>query len=284
MMTFLLAMTAALSAHVVMLQLLHVPYPDHQAVPRWVKLFSGAVTFEALTCFCMLARSSLNRWTLMMQCAAVFTVYAMTRETLRGMVMNGVVTTSWSYALLAGIPAVAYLLIQSIAALLCARWLHSYRALLVGAVIFGVLVFAVQPLIENLAHPVLEKYAYLAHDEVYTTPYGWHVLVPAYLTYLEPGVGCLAAYVLVRNAHGDTAAGRVIRFSILYLIIRGVLLTTLLWSFFLTTDLLASFISESQFLIEFLTLAVLTAIGWERATASPSVDESANLPSTGLRY
>ncbi len=277
---FILGMITALSAHVVMLQGLHVPYPDQSPVPQWMRLLNGAVTFDALVLLCIFARSSTGQMKPAMQALVVFLVFAMTRETLRGTIMNGVVTTGWSYAFLAASPNVVYLAIQAFAAVLCARWLETYKALLAGLATFGILALAVQPAIGWLANPVIGRYAYLAHDEVYRMPYGMHVLVPAYLTYLEPGLGCVAAYALTSRSIGQNAVKRVAGFAMLYLTIRGVLLATLFWSFYLKTRLIVSFMSEGQFLLEFLILALFVAIGWELVV--PSLSDRQARPRTAM--
>jgi hypothetical protein len=56
----------------------------------------------ALIVFYSLAQPRLARFSTIAQCVAVFVLYAMLKESARGILMNGVVTTDWDSMLWPG--------------------------------------------------------------------------------------------------------------------------------------------------------------------------------------
>jgi hypothetical protein len=89
------------------------------------------------------------------------------------------------------------------------------------------------------------------------------VLIPAYLTYAEPVIACMAVAYLVWEGLSRKPGKRMLQFCLLILSIRGMLLPTFLYSFYSKLRLPMAMLSESQFLFETLALAFLTALIWQ---------------------
>ncbi len=95
-----LTLVAALSVHVVMLQGLHVPFPNNTLVawpPRYLNMalaMLAMILFNDVATPWMASRSWLSRTVLL------FLVFSMLREELvRAVVMDGVTTTAWTFSL-----------------------------------------------------------------------------------------------------------------------------------------------------------------------------------------
>ncbi len=92
----------ALSVHVVMLQVLNVPYPSGYPTSGWPVFCNLALTAFALTYFYLL---SMDDFALPARCLLLFVLAAMLREALiRLPVMNGFATTAWRYSFVDGLP------------------------------------------------------------------------------------------------------------------------------------------------------------------------------------
>jgi hypothetical protein len=271
-----ITLVVSLSFHVVMLQVLHVPYPDSSGVSRWAASVNTAFSIFATMVFYQLARLRMERISVVRQCLVVFALYAMLKETTRIMVMMSIFTTAWRYQLLAGIPGLLYYLLAGSMIVVAGRSLRGWWMKAAGAVgIAGILIFAVNPWMTRLAAPLLHAIASLDHAEVYTFPYGWKVLVPAYATFAEPTVACMLVAVLVWRRLSATPMLRMVQFVLLIMLMMGRLLPTLLFSFYLKLPLPKAVLSESQFFLEAFALAFLTAVVWQLAKrAEPAGEES----------
>ena len=260
----LVTVVVALSFHVVMLQVLRVPYPDNSGVSRWVVSLNTALSVFAAIVFYHLARPRLARLSVPVQCVIVFALYAMLKETVRIILMKSVFTSAWTYNLIAGIPGLLYYLVAGCMIVLVSLKLRGPWLKLIGAVASAaVLIFAVNPLILSSFAPLLRSISYLDHAEVYTFPYGWWVLVPAYVTFLEPVAACMVMAALVWPSLSGRSGIRTLQFMLLVMFMTGRLLPTLLFSLYLKLPLPAAVISESQFFLEFLALGLLTALNWQ---------------------
>ena len=269
----LITLVVSLSVHVFMLQVLRIPFPDFDRVALWARLANTALAVFALIVACSAAQPRLGRFSKGAQCIIVFILYAMLKESLRGILMNGVVTRGWGFDLVAGLPSLAYAFALCTLTVSLAPALRSLSARVSGAaVLTGIATFAIRPALGILFAPALKAAAHLDHPEVYAFPYGWQVLIPAYITYAEPVIACMCLAYLIWDSLSPKAGMRILQFCFLILSIRGMLLPTLIYSFYGKAKLPVEMLSESQFLFETVALAVLTAITWHifRATKPAS--------------
>jgi len=194
----LVALVTSLSIHVVMLQVLGIPFPDFDGVPPWAPLLNTILSTLALIYFCTLARPRLAHLPLALRCLSAFFLYVMLKEAFRAIVMNGVVTRGWGFDVVAGLPSLAYaFVLTSLVVLITPLLRVAWMKLIAAVVLAGLMIFGVRPLLHSLFAPALKAAASFNHADVYSFPYGWHVLVPAYLTYAEPVIACTVIAALV---------------------------------------------------------------------------------------
>jgi hypothetical protein len=260
----LVILIVSLSVHVFMLQVMHIPFPDFAGISVWAPLLNTALAVFALVVVCADAQPQIARFSKGTQCLVIFLLYAMLKETFRGIVMNGVVTRGWGFDVVAGLPGLSYTFVISSVIVFLTPLLRNVWARVGGAVLLaGIAIFAVRPALSYIFAPALKAVAHLDHPEVYSFPYGWQVLIPAYITYVEPVVACMCVAFLVWGRMSAKTGIRIFQFSLLILSIRGMLLPTFVYSFYSKAKLSTAMLSESQFLFETLALAILTAVVWQ---------------------
>ena len=261
----IVAGAVSLSIHVVMLQVLGIPFPEDQP-PVWAKVMNLAGTTSALIAFQVNARAKLGGfWRTVVISGPILLLL---KEGIRGAIMNGVVTTGWGFAL-AGV--LVPLLLSFGIALICAtssRWVRSPLTLLAAGLLTGALAYVLQALVGVAISPVMGALAHLARPDVYHLPYPLAVLIPAYLTFAEPLVGCGLLVALVWDRIEGGLAARLAQLTLLVLFLKGVVVRTLVFPAYMEQPYFQGMLSQSQFLLEFAALAILTALAWNRFGAN----------------
>jgi hypothetical protein len=253
----------SLSIHVALQQLAGVPYPDVRTVPSWAKFLRPAGEYAALIAVWWMARETLLRRHVGLRVLLVAAAYAMCKETVRGAVMNGVVTTAFGFHFLSLLPALAtFLMMTALSGI--AAWLPRRDWVLVGAGLLLALIqaFAVSPAIAGSLGAWVSAFSGLDHAEVYAMPYGAHVLVPAYVTYVEPVLGSLLICALIWRACGSTLARRLLMFALVLEFLTGEIVPPVVWSFFGERPWPIGFASMAQFTLEHLVLALGVGLSW----------------------
>ena len=264
------AAVVALSVHSVMLQVLGIPFPDLSVIPIALKVVIRAVAMFGLLLLWELAAlqsrgSFVGRW------AVLFLITAALTETLfRGPFMEGYCTTAWTFAFVSNVQSLLTMATScAIVVLSTSRLPRIWHKIAGAAGIALFTTFVVTPLIVAAMGPVMESIASLApQSEWCTLPYGANVLIPAYLTFIEPSLGCLAAAALVWNQLSASRIVRYLQFTLLILAIKNQLLMPFVYASFAKTSFVDALVSESQFALEAIALAVLTGVAWECATGS----------------
>jgi len=259
-----LAGAVSLSIHVVMIEALGVAYPDDTGAPAWAKAANMAGTVIAMLAFYRLARPGLERHGPLARGLIVLVLLAMVKEELRGLVMDGVVTQGWAFAALKEVPSLVVMAFIAAAVVAVGPRLQGWLSLLAGGAVLGaVAFFAVQPAIGAAYGPWLQSMAYLAKPDLYQMPYPIQVMVPAYLTFAEPTAGCAIIAALTWPRLPQQPWLRLAGFAVMIMLIKGVLVRTLVYSFFMKPPLVSAMLSQGQFGLEFLSLAVLTGLIWQ---------------------
>jgi hypothetical protein len=265
----LLTAICALSVHAIMLQALHVPFPNLSAIAPVYKFVIRVVATLGLICFWSLSshnlpRSFVKRW------ALLFLISTMLTENLvRAAFMDAYCTNAWTFIFVTHIPKVMTMALAALMIVLATPRLPRIWQMLIGALLItAITVFAIGPVIDKAMTQVMAAIAGVAPTgEWCTLPYGANVLVPAYITFLEPTLGCFAAAVLVWNRLSATRGLRFVQFALLILAIKNLLITPAVYAVLAKQPFSVSLISDGQFFIEGLALALLTGLSWERATA-----------------
>ncbi|MCU1321793.1 MAG: hypothetical protein JWM43_1442 [Acidobacteriaceae bacterium] len=264
----LLTAILALSVHVVMLQGLHVPYPSgfpHTGIGAWL---NAAPSVLGVIFIYTLASNALKRRSLVARSLVLFLVITMLQELFfRAPIMNGVVTTAWTFSFLSNVPSLLNWLLLSFLIVAIAPLLKNIWLQVLGATALYLLVFIeCKPLIARAYAPVLTHFSFLAHDEVYGLPYGMHVLVPAYLTYAEPVLAALLVAALIWDSLSPRIPVRFLQFTVTVLLVRHVLFAPAIYPFYAKVPVITALASMGQFTLETIALSLMSALTWHFAT------------------
>jgi hypothetical protein len=129
--------------------------------------------------------------------------------------------------------------------------------------------FAINPPIDRGFRVLIDSLEYLDTGNIYSSPYGWQVNVPSYLTFLEPVIAGYLIAALVLKRLPPPSKRQIGLFALLVLSMKRSIVPTLLYSLFQPRPLPAAILSESQFALEVLVMALLTTIGWRFSLRIP---------------
>jgi len=261
---FSITLFISLSIHIVMLQVIGVGFPDHSPVPTIPKLLNNWFSVLALFTFYYLAKERLSKRSVAIQTLIVFAIYAMIKESLiRANVMEGVVTTSRLFPFIRSVPGLLNYFLLALIVVLTNRFLHKKWQLIIVSILATAFIrLVIEPLTGSVFNPVIASYSYLAHDAIYQMPYGWQVMIPAYLTFAEP---VLAAFLILYFIWEKIAVKnfyKIVLTGILISLMKGTLLPLFIYTPFMKSDLASAIVSEAQFTLEFLALGMLAAFFW----------------------
>lgn len=121
-------------------------------------------------------------------------------------------------------------------------------------------------------------FAYLDRPEVYSFPYPLSFQIPAYLMFHEPVIGAAVLASLIWDQLPGPVLVRALTLELLVAFIKGVVVMTLLFSFFMEVTPAAGMLSFAQFLFEFLALGFLTGVAWNRFGPSTRIARYSNSP------
>ena len=267
----LLTLVFPASIHVFMLNVMHVPPPDPSHVPQWASSLNNVCSILALAIFYQLARPELVRLSLFRQCLVVSALYAMIRQEILGIVMNGVFTTAYAYSFLAEVPELLYCLLAGCLTVLVVLKVQGLWRKMMGAVLMaGVLGGAVRPVLTRLYAPFLKSISNLDHAPVFRLPLGWHFLIPAYLLTTEVVVACIVVAALAWPRLSADPIVRFLQFALMVMFIKGNVLRFTLYSFYIPSKLSLAFLSESQYFLDWVALSLLTVLTWQVSQRSQS--------------
>lgn len=263
-----LAAVIPLSIHAVMLDDLHVPYPANlprsgwPVLSRWLFLVVGAMAVDSL-----LARSHAG-WSVARRWLVLFLLVAGLREELiRDEFMKLINMTHVTiYPVLRVLPMLLLLAFAAIATgaartSLAARHARSPAAInaFAAIVVATLIVFAIKPLLDQGSAAMLARLSSTDSPSRWDPPYDWHILIPAYVTFLEPVAASFALGLLTWPALPVRRVTRVVWLAALIALIKGPLLEPLVNIVFANTDPVTAMLSAGQFTFETIALALLTA-------------------------
>ena len=261
---FSITLFISLSIHIVMLQVIGVGFPDHGPVPTIPKLLNTWFSVLALFTFYYLAKERLSKKSVAIQILIVFAVYSMIKESLiRANVMEGVVTTGWLFPFIKSAPGLLNYLILALIVVVTNRFLHKKWQLMIASIFATAFIKSVlEPLMGSVFSPIITSYSYLGHEAIYQMPYGWQVMIPAYLTFAEPVFAAFLILYFVWEKIAIKNFHRIILTGILISLMKGTLLPLFIYTPFMKSNLTSAIASEGQFTLEFLALGMLAAFFW----------------------
>ncbi len=258
----------ALSVHVVMLQILNIPFPSgypHAGIGAWLN--TAAAVLAAILLY-VLGFDRFKGQSLITRSLVLFLLITMLQELFfRAPMMEGVATTAWAFSFLSNLPRLLNWLLLSFLIVALGPWLRGMLARVIASIALYAIVFlAFRPFLERVSAPVITHFAYLAHDEVYGLPYGLHVLIPAYLTFAEPVLAAFVIAALLWDRLSPRTPMRLLEFTLIILLIRCHLIALAIYPFYAKMSTGVALLSMGQFTLETMMLGVMTGLTWHYAT------------------
>jgi hypothetical protein len=270
--TLCIVLTAvlSLSVHVLMLDVVGIPHPSTDGVPQLIVLINQTLSITATIIFYRLAMSTFERFPVVGRCLVLTAIYAMLNEALlRSFIMDVVVSHDWIYCFVENLARpIEYLAVCSLIVVLAPRLKIGWAITGGGILIAALSMFAINPPIDKGFRVLIDSLEYLDTGNIYNPPYGWQVDVPSYLTFFGPVIAGYVIAALVLRRFPAPSKRRTGLFVLLILSMKRSIVPTLLYSFYQTRPLPAAILSESQFALEVLVMALLTAIGWRLSLRS----------------
>lgn len=260
----IVTLVCALSVHAFMLDWLNIPFPDSPIDAKVSRYVSKTIGFLALIMFLKMTVDGEDAQ-FFRRLAIAFLVYGSLNEFLvRGPFMQGYCSNAWLYAFAQNLPyLVPRLLAAALVALVTPRLDRVWKCVLAAAAITAIFQFEfIHWSASALKGSSDFLSAYAPTNEWCTHPYGLKVLIPAYLTFIEPVLGCTAAIILCWDRLPGSDGQRVAAFTLLIVALKNQLLEPFIYMFHAKPPALLALASEGQFALEAVALGVLTGMGW----------------------
>lgn len=251
----------ALTIHVAMLAA-GVPFPIANP-PLWARWMNLSVTMGGAILLVKWSAPRLAGFGTAGRIAVIWLILMAVRETARSAIMQGVVTTAWWFAAASLIDPVGRSLILALLAIFASRHVSGTASLIPAASLTGLIALGAQMLLTSSVAPLLEHLSYLSRQEIYSFPYPIKVLIPAYLTFVEPVAGATFALILAWDRLPRSRVARLVTCALLVAALKGVLGATIFFGPYTGRNAVPGLLSWSQFLLEFLALGLL--VGWSLA-------------------
>jgi len=276
---FCLTAVLSLSVHAIMLQLFDVPYPSAQISSPLPDIVNNAIAaWAAIWLFAQMRRTWPHR-SRVFHAGILFLLVCGLNETLRGWFMNGYCTSGrgWLFFAMMGTPAMLVYAATAVAAALVEPLFGRRRAFHLAALAVSTLlgVFAFAWVSWGKAALFAAFGDMVAGGGWCRLPYGMDVLVPAYLTFIEPAFACLMCCALASPSLRKNRATRTVQFMLLILALKKQLSMSLFYAIYAPLPFASALVSMGQFTLEAAVLGAATALSWTYArngleTAKPA--------------
>ena len=178
-----------------MLQVLGTPFPELSVLTSPYRFAIRVAQTLALLVFWQYASRDAHR-SFFVQWGLLFLIFSMLPENLfRAPFMAGYCTHAWVFAFVSNIPKLLGIAIVCALVVAASPYLRrAWQQLVAATILAAFAMFALSPLLGMAFAPVMKAIAGLApQSEWCTLPYGLNVLIPAYLSFAEPTLACVAA-------------------------------------------------------------------------------------------
>ncbi|MHB1946939.1 MAG: hypothetical protein ACYCQI_02350 [Gammaproteobacteria bacterium] len=191
-------------------------------------------------------------------------IMALTEQLFRSPIMEIVAGTPWAYEILETVPSYVGWLILSLLICLFIPIISKQKKLIglkyfVFSILATALVFFAKKIANDLISPLLTLVPQIDMSKLTHPPYGINIIVPAYITFLEPTVASFIVFYLIKD--------KLLRFDTLIKgLIMGGILVIIHGGIYSIVQIVNSEGSNlyrlfyyGQFLWEYLALGILTA-------------------------
>jgi hypothetical protein len=254
----------SLFVHDYMLETMKVPYPRYVGLPDWVKFVNEVVRLFALAAFCRLSLQRLRGFSIATAVMGTGMILVMLYETVRVWVIEGAITNSLLFSAYSRAPQAICLFLggAGVAWIVLSSLKSEYGAGLI-VTLAALLAFLIFPPLDRLFASLKNGMPWIT--DLYSDPYPFRINVMIYFGFLEPTIAAFVAAYLCWPALKGTLLRRALTFATLLLLVRGRFVQLLLQSFWVRLPHLTAMYAVSQFFLETLVLAVLTALAWHHA-------------------
>ena len=250
----------SLSIHVVMLQGLHVPYPNYRGVGSSLGLAIPFTHALGLIMLYQLAKRSVD-------CNFLYCVFGVTlldsmiTEKLRIPIMDAVVTGSIAFQSLVILSNLVECVCLALLIVLLTPYLKNGFLSLMGATaIAAVLTFLIDPQLQN----VMAHFAWLGKPDTHQGPYGPGILSVSYILFVGTAAAAVAIIWLIGSHLSKRPGLNFIQFLLVLFFIRGTFVSQFVFPWKMNIGLLAGSLSTSQFFLQDLVMAFLSWLLWWR--------------------
>lgn len=255
----------ALSVHVFMSDVLHIPYPHNYPRTGWPAYYSYTLlTFTAIYLYQRIKNQFTHTPTLL-KCLGLFMLLAMLNgDLIRGPLMISIVTSAWLLSFIQNLPQLFFYLFLACSVVLTAsKLLHTWQQILAALLISLLLYFAKTVMQEHIG-TILNLLPQPRQEDFIHEPYGFNVMLPSYLSFYESTLACFILVSLVWNQLSTVPIKRLGQFALLILLLGGTFLAPLIYIFYTDMPVITAMLSVGQFFLQDLVLALLTGLFWQR--------------------
>lgn len=261
----IISLVLSLSVHIVMLQGMNVAFPDFTVITAPYKFLTRVVSVLGLMFFWELADKKVGgaiakKWALLVIIDAM-----LTESLFRAPFMNGYCSNSIGFMLINNIPKLLAIVVRCGLIVFTAPRLNNFFLKLVAATaIAAIFMFVASPLITAAWMPVTNSIAHLAPtNEWCKLPYGPEVLIPSYISFIEPVVACIIMAILIWDQLSPKRWLKYLLFTLMILAIKNQLLMPVFYAILGKDNLIINLVSEGQFTLEAIVLAITTGFTFE---------------------
>jgi len=263
-----------LGSHDLAIAHLGIPYPNDGDVPTWARYVGQVVRLAAMVYACHLAGWYLDKRNTVLAAAIFGLLIVFLQETVRVIVVDNIVSDGWIdlrwvYLLMTRLPNTLLAFYSGAIAVIIARKIGSHRpVLLLAAVVVGSAIgyFGLLPMLVSIAGLVTSGLQLTEAPEVHTMPYGIYVYKYIYGMFIEPTIASFVLIYLMWPSLDGSKARRIVAFIVIMLLMRGRVVATGLFSFWIDDTWAMAFAAEGQFFVETFVLAALTGLTWAAIT------------------
>ncbi len=270
----------ALGSHDLAIAHLGIPYPSDGDVPPWARFLGQVVRLGAMVYVCRLARWYLDKRSTVLAATIFGLLIVLLQETLRVIVVDNIVSDGWIdlrwvHLLMNRLPNALLSFYNGAIAVVIARKIGSdrhVRLLIAIAVASAIGYFGLLPALTAVSDLITAALQLTEVPEVHTMPYGIYVYKYIYGMFIEPTISSFALIYLLWPALNGSKPRRIAIFVFLMLLMRGRVIATGVFSFWIKDSWALAFAAEGQFFIETLILAALTGLTWAAITPEVTTD------------
>lgn len=270
----------ALGSHDLAIAHLGIPYPSDGDVPPWARFLGQVVRLGAMVYVCRLARWYLDKRSTVLAATIFGLLIVLLQETLRVIVVDNIVSDGWIdlrwvHLLMNRLPNALLSFYSGAIAVVIARKIGSdrhVRLLIAIAVASAIGYFGLLPALTAVSNLITAALQLTEVPEVHTMPYGIYVYKYIYGMFIEPTISSFVLIYLLWPALNGSKPRRIAIFVFLMLLMRGRVIATGVFSFWIKDSWALAFAAEGQFFIETLILAALTGLTWAAITPEVTTD------------